>query len=59
MEHLDLTQHWAGIASLGIFILAYVAVVFEEPLKMRKSKPVMLAAGLIWGLVGIAYARAK
>jgi Na+/H+ antiporter NhaD/arsenite permease-like protein len=58
MEKLDLTTHWAGIASLVIFIAAYVAVVFEEPLKMRKSKPVMLAAGLIWALVGIAYAMA-
>jgi Na+/H+ antiporter NhaD/arsenite permease-like protein len=35
-----------------------VMVVFEESTHMRKSKPVMLAAGLIWALIGIAYAMA-
>jgi Na+/H+ antiporter NhaD/arsenite permease-like protein len=58
MADLDLTGHWAGILSLVIFVLAYVMVVFEEATHMRKSKPVMLAAGLIWALIGIAYAMA-
>lgn len=58
MTELDLTLHWAGIASLVIFVLAYVLVVLEEPLRMRKSKPMMVAAGLIWTLIGIAYALA-
>ena len=49
MQTLDLTAHWAGIASLIIFVLAYVLVIFEEATHLRKSKPVMLAAGLIWG----------
>jgi len=31
-------------------------VIFEEKLHMRKSKPVMLAAGIIWVLVALAYA---
>jgi Na+/H+ antiporter NhaD/arsenite permease-like protein len=56
MHDLDLTTHWAGITSLIIFVLAYVLVVFEEATHMRKSKPVMLAAGLIWALIGVAYA---
>ena len=55
---LDLTNHWAGYLSLIIFIAAYGFVVFEEVTRMRKSKPVMLAAGLIWALIGIAYALA-
>ncbi len=55
---LDLTANWAGILSLLIFVSAYVLVVFEEPLHLRKSKPVMLAAGLIWLLIGIAYSGA-
>ena len=54
---LDLTSHWAGYLSLIIFIAAYVFVVFEELTRMRKSKPVMLAAGLIWVLIGVAYAQ--
>lgn len=58
MHNLDLTGHWAGILSLIIFVIAYVLVVFEEATHMRKSKPVMLAAGLIWALIGIAYAMA-
>lgn len=58
MHQLDLTTHWAGILSLVIFVVAYVAVIFEENLHMRKSKPVLLAAGIIWVLIGIAYAMA-
>ena len=55
---LDLTTHPAGIAALAIFVLAYALVVLEQPLHLRKSKPVMMAAGLIWALIGIAYAGA-
>jgi Na+/H+ antiporter NhaD/arsenite permease-like protein len=58
MQDLSLTGHWAGILSLIIFVLAYVLVVFEETTHMRKSKPVMLAAGLIWALIGIAFSAA-
>lgn len=56
MQDLDLTGHWAGVLSLIIFVVAYVMVIFEETTHMRKSKPVMLAAGLIWALIGTAYA---
>ncbi|OIQ73486.1 Na(+)/H(+) antiporter NhaD [mine drainage metagenome] len=55
---LDLTNHWAGLLSLAIFVIAYIFVIMEETTQMRKSKPVMLAAGLIWALIGIAYAMA-
>lgn len=58
MAHLDLTGHWTGIVSVAIFVLAYVLVVFEEATRMAKSKPVMLAAGLIWALIGLAYVQA-
>lgn len=54
---LDLTSHWAGYLSVAIFVAAYALVVFEEATRMRKSKPVMLAAGLIWALIGLAYMR--
>ena len=55
---LDLTSHWAGLLSLVIFVCAYILVVLEESTHLRKSKPVMLAAGLIWALIGVAYALA-
>jgi Na+/H+ antiporter NhaD/arsenite permease-like protein len=52
---LNLTQSWFGYLSLAIFVLAYVLVVFEESTQMRKSKPVLVAGGLIWALIGMAY----
>lgn len=58
MVETDLTRSWFGFLSLGIFVLAYVLVIFEEKLHLRKSKPVLLAAGLIWVLIGAAYALA-
>ena len=57
MEALDLTRHWAGLLSLGLFLVAYALVIFEDAVHMHKSKPVTLAAGLIWALIGIAYAQ--
>ena len=55
---LDLTRSWFGYLSLAIFVAAYILVVFEETTKMRKSKPVLMAAGLIWALIGMAYTAA-
>ena len=34
--------------ALALFVLAYVAVILEERIHIAKSKPVMLAAALIW-----------
>ena len=55
-QWLDLTTHWVGIASLLIFITAYMLVIAEEFLHLRKSKPVMLAAGIIWAVIAYTYA---
>jgi NhaD family Na+/H+ antiporter len=55
---LDLTSHWVGYASIVIFVLAYVLVIAEEEIHMRKSKPVMVAAGVIWAMIAIIYAQA-
>tara|TARA_R110001592_G_scaffold93981_3_gene272516 strand:+ start:11236 stop:12633 length:1398 start_codon:yes stop_codon:yes gene_type:complete len=52
---LDLTNHWVGYAAVFIFIAAYVFVILEEKIHLRKSKPVLLAAGLIWILIAIVY----
>ncbi len=51
----DFTTHWAGIICLIIFVFAYALVISEENIHMRKSKPVMVAAGVIWILVASAY----
>jgi NhaD family Na+/H+ antiporter len=55
---LDLTRNWFGYLSLAIFVVAYLLVILEETTKMRKSKPVLMAAGLIWALIGMAYVAA-
>jgi NhaD family Na+/H+ antiporter len=53
---LDLTQTDVGVAALVIFILAYITVMSEEFTHLRKSKPVILAAGVIWGMIAYVYA---
>jgi NhaD family Na+/H+ antiporter len=54
---LDLTASWVGITAIVVFVLAYALVIAEEFTNLRKSKPVILAAGLIWGMVGVVYAQ--
>jgi NhaD family Na+/H+ antiporter len=54
-EHLDLTGNWVGITSVLLFFIAYLVVMAEEFTHLRKSKPVMLAAGIIWGLIAWYY----
>ncbi len=56
-EVLDLTHHWVGYLSIVVFIFAYIFVMLEEVTHLRKSKPVMFAAGVIWGLIGLIYAQ--
>jgi len=51
----DLTGTWLGMLAMVIFFAAYVLIVSEEAIHLRKSKPIMVAAGLIWALVAIAY----
>jgi NhaD family Na+/H+ antiporter len=52
---MNLTDHWVGIVALAVFIAAYALVVVEEFTHLRKSKPVMLAAGIIWAIVAYQY----
>ena len=53
---VSFTDHWIGYAALVVFLFAYLLVIVEESLHLRKSKPVMVAAGVIWMLTAIAYA---
>ena len=52
---MDLTTHWVGAAAILLFVLAYSLVITEEFTNLRKSKPVMLAAGIIWALIAYQY----
>ncbi|MGH1398513.1 MAG: sodium:proton antiporter NhaD [Alphaproteobacteria bacterium] len=45
--------HPAGLACIAIFVIAYSLVLLEEKIRLRKSKPVMLGAALIWIVIAI------
>ncbi len=51
----DLTATTWGYFAVAFFIFAYALVIMEEKTHLRKSKPVMLAAGIIWILVSLAF----
>jgi Na+/H+ antiporter NhaD/arsenite permease-like protein len=53
----DLTSTGEGLLALLVFALAYALVIAEELTQMRKSKPVVVAAGVIWVLVAVAARR--
>ncbi|MGZ0078726.1 sodium:proton antiporter NhaD [Methylomonas sp. YC3] len=53
--HLDLTQHWVGYFSLVVMIVAYISAMLEDATHLRKSKPMLLAAALIWFVIVLAY----
>jgi NhaD family Na+/H+ antiporter len=54
---MDLTTSWIGFVSLAAFVLAYGLVITEEFTHFRKSIPVIVAAGVIWSLIGYHYAQ--
>lgn len=49
----NLVSNPGAIACLIIFVAAYIAVLLEEKTDMRKSKPVLLGAGLIWIVIAL------
>ncbi len=55
LTRFDLTGTTLGYVALGVFVFAYLLVILEERIHLRKSKPVVLAAGAIWILVTFAY----
>ena len=40
-----------------MFAVTYLTVMVEERLHIRKSQPVIMAAGVIWALVALTYVR--
>ncbi|WP_105167135.1 sodium:proton antiporter NhaD [Pseudoalteromonas sp. T1lg23B] len=55
VERLDLTSSFLGGLCILIFVIAYALVMVEEKLHLRKSKPVLVAAGVIWILISAYY----
>jgi NhaD family Na+/H+ antiporter len=58
VDTAGLTGSFFGILSVLLFVSAYSLVILEEHLHLRKSKPVLLAAGVIWVLVAITFSQA-
>ncbi|WP_326849265.1 sodium:proton antiporter NhaD [Alteromonas sp. a30] len=52
---IDLTHHWVGILCLIVFTASYLLVFLEDKINLRKSKPMLLAAGIIWGCIAVYY----
>ena len=52
---LDLTQTWAGYFSLVVIVVAYIAAMFEDVTFLRKSKPMLLGASLVWIAILVHY----
>jgi Na+/H+ antiporter NhaD/arsenite permease-like protein len=58
IETLGLTGTERGIYTVLIFIIGYGFVMAEEFTHMRKSKPVILAAGIIWAHAAVLASQA-
>jgi NhaD family Na+/H+ antiporter len=54
-QRIDLTGSSVGYLALAIFVFAYILVMLEEFTNLRKSKPVMFAAGIIWAMIALIY----
>lgn len=54
-DQIDLTGHSVGYIAIAIFVIAYLVVMAEEFTDLRKSKPVILAAGIIWAMIAYVY----
>jgi Na+/H+ antiporter NhaD/arsenite permease-like protein len=59
MEMPDLTRSTPALVALGVFALAYAFVIAEEFTHLRKSKPMVLAAGVLWFLAAVAWQAAE
>jgi len=51
----NLTTSYVGILSLITFIIAYAVVMVEEFSHLRKSKPVILSAAIIWAIIAFHF----
>jgi PAS domain S-box-containing protein len=51
----DMTGTIYGYLGVFLFVAAYTLVPLENNIHLRKSKPVLFAAGIIWVLLAVAY----
>jgi Na+/H+ antiporter NhaD/arsenite permease-like protein len=53
---INLTHHIVGYLSVALTIFAYIAAMSEDITELRKSKPMVLSAALVWFAICIYYA---
>jgi Na+/H+ antiporter NhaD/arsenite permease-like protein len=53
---LNLTHHIVGYLAAGLTIVAYIAAMSEDVIELKKSKPMVLSAALVWFVICIYYA---
>jgi Na+/H+ antiporter NhaD/arsenite permease-like protein len=53
--HFNLTHHFVGFLSIIFTVLAYVTAMAEDVIDLRKSKPMVLGAAVIWFAICIFY----
>ena len=56
---INLTNSYVGFLSLIVFFVAYAVVMAEEFSHLRKSKPVILSAAIIWGIIAFYFSGDK
>lgn len=54
--HLNLTHHIIGYLAVVFTVSAYVTAMAEDVIDLRKSKPMVLGAAIIWFAICIYYA---
>jgi Na+/H+ antiporter NhaD/arsenite permease-like protein len=57
-ESGGIVQHWSGWLALILFLISYTFVILEEKTHLRKSIPMIIAAGILWTLVALSPAAA-
>ncbi len=50
---MNMLNTWVGYISLIMFTIAYVLIIFEEKIHLKKSKPIVLVGCLMWMLIGV------
>lgn len=50
----EAARHWTGGLALALFAVGYLLVIFEDRVRLRKSIPMILAAGALWTLVALS-----
>ncbi len=50
---VNLTNAWVGYVILFMFIFAYVLVIFEDIIHLKKAKPMILFSCFMWFFIGI------